>query len=379
MFFYAEQSTNNPVVFDPSVLLPTLPPEPMFSGTIRYVGNRPGDYVNVLTAHAAANNGDIIEIRSGYTSVGDLSVMKSVEIRGQDKTAKVTCSFYCFYLPQNVNNIKIRNLTLESTNTVSTDWPIIFAHTMNNTTRSGSSGLWFENLDIKHPKQGIQISGKSWVIKDVKFTCISQNPGTTIRPIFMYGSTGTSFITGNTFIGTPSTRTWHMGSVNVSGFRTGYAGDMVFKGNNFISASTHYLDWNAVVSPGLTTAPAFNSGSLSMWFDSNTFTDYVSAPLSFFSAYARPLSMLDKLYAVNNIAGSRTTGEQKGFIHLDGTVTNGTNPGAPNKLYALGNTFPSTLPSVSGTNVSIVPEVNNFIAVRTPMFLTSSTLTLAQS
>lgn len=267
--------------YDP--LSSTAPSPPVFSGTVRYVGGVGGDFATVALAIAAANAGDIIEVRAGYTSIesGLVTVNKSLEIRGQNRatsvitgpTTTIAAGSNGASLPQaiinvasttgfpssgtlnvfttswqavtytgvtatsftgcsggtgvmstgngvllsnlngvlsvsaGVNNVYIHTATLRNNQIPSLDnigglSSCITAATMTATYPLGSSGLYFSDLDLVHPKMGISINGAGFVIDNCTFTCNTTTPGVTVRSIVNYGQTGVCFIQNSTLTAT---------------------------------------------------------------------------------------------------------------------------------------------------------------------------------
>jgi parallel beta-helix repeat protein len=89
-------------------------PLPTSRGKWLYVGGSgPGNYTRIQDAINNASEGDIIFVFSGFYHEGYIHVDKSVEIRGENKTATeidFSASLHCFII--NADYVKISNFTM---------------------------------------------------------------------------------------------------------------------------------------------------------------------------------------------------------------------------------------------------------------------------
>jgi hypothetical protein len=355
---------------------PSAPPAPSFSGgTIRYVGSVGGDFATVALAIAAANAGDIIEIRAGYTSneTASVSITKSLEIRGQNRstsvitapTTTIAVGSNGVSLPQatinvastagfptsgtlhvfttswqtvtytgitgtsftgcsggtgtmstgnnvylailtgllsvaaGVNNVYIHTATIRNNTVPALDSgglsTCITAATMTQAYPLGSSGLYFSDLDIIHPRVGIAIQGAGFVIDNCALSCNTTLAATTVRSVINYGQTGTCFFQNCTVTATldvtPRTVVMYL-TANNSGtgtFVPGHTGNFVVKNlvqNNTCNA--YYLQ-DVFHQPDVRNGSNYQNapllGGFGLWFSSCTFNgQYSGNPISFTEA-----------------------------------------------------------------------------------------------
>jgi hypothetical protein len=353
--------------YDP--LTSTAPPPPVFSGTVRYVGGVGGDFATVALALAAANAGDIIEVRAGYTSNenGIVIVSKSVEIRGQNRstsvitgpTTTIAAGSNGASLPQaiinvsstagfpssgtlnvfttswqavtytgvtatsftgcsggtgvmstgnsvllsnlggllsvsaGVNDVYIHTATLRNNQIPSLDnigglSSCITAATMTASYPLGSSGLYFSDLTLVHPKMGISINAAGFVIDNCMFTCNTTTPGVTVRSIINYGQTGVCFIQNSALNATldVTPRSIHIylttNSPGSGTFIPGHTGNLVIQNMTqyntcsayFIQDVFHQPDTRNNALNGYQSAPAL--GGFGLFFSNCTFNGQYS-------------------------------------------------------------------------------------------------------
>ena len=384
--------------------LPVAPAEPTFTGTERFVGSSGGDFATLALAVAASAPGDIITVRAGYnsteTALTTVNVNKSLEIRGQNRaTSQITGTAgsaggnFLITIPAGVNNVWIHDLTITNLVTAAQDPGGISANigagTMTNLFPNGSTGLRFERLNLVHWKFGISVSGAGWVINDCAFSCRLATAGTTIRHIGHYGQTGNCFVTNcsvtPTTDSTPRSQFIYM-TTNYAGnaqpYRPGQAGNLVMQNITTVGAgnyNAYYLQdvmhepGLANVSGGAYTNPA-TPGSFSLWFDNTSFSNpYSGNPCSVLESTGQiaPLSFFDVLYFKDVVGAARTTGDNKGFFAVAGSVGSGRSIGAPvTGLYVSGtNTLGSILPSTTYAEAS---TVDNLIGAVTTNYTVSS-------
>ena len=291
-----DQSGTEPTV-------PTAPAVPTFSGTIRYVGSTGGDFSTVALAIAAASAGDIIEIRSGYTSTetGTVTISKSLEIRGQNRSTSLiqgpaTLTNPLLSVSAGVNNVYIHTATIRNNQVPSTDGgglsSCITAATMTQAYPLGSTGLYFSDLDIIHPKVGISIQGAGFVIDNCSFTCNTATAATTVRAVINYGQTGTCFFQNSTITATtdatPRTQVMYV-SANNPGFGTfvpGHTGDLVWKNITENGTCSAYYLQDVFHQPDTRNGSNYQNGptlgGFGLWFSGCTFNgQYSGNPISF--------------------------------------------------------------------------------------------------
>jgi hypothetical protein len=325
-----------------------------------------GDFATVALAVAAANAGDIIEIRAGYVSneTASVSITKSVEIRGQNRITSeistpattIAAGSNGVSLPQatlnvastagfpssgtlhvfttswqtvtytgvtgtsftgcsggtgvmstgnnvylailtgllsvsaGVNNVYIHTATIRNRTIPSLDAfglsTCITAATMTQAYPLGSSGLYFSNLDILHPKVGISIQGAGFVIDNCSFQCNVTTASTTVRSVINYGQTGTCFFQNSTvnatLDATPRTVVMYLTANNPGSgtFVPGHTGNFVVKNlvqNNTCNA--YYLQ-DVFHQPDVRNGSNYQNGptlgGFGLWFSNCTFNGQYS-------------------------------------------------------------------------------------------------------
>lgn len=279
--------------WDYSVIsLPAQPTPPSFSGTVRFVGSVGGDFATVAAAIAAATAGDIIEVRAGYTSTeaGTVTINKSLEIRGADRSTSVitgpgALTNALLSVAAGVNNVYIHTATIRNNQAPSLDGgglsSCITAATMTQAFPNGSSGLYFSDLDIVHPKMGIAVQGASFVVENCAFTCNTAVASTTVRAVVNNGQTGDCFVKDCTITATsdatPRTQVSYVTANNPGAgtFVPGHQGNYVFK--NVVENGTcnaYYLQ-DVLHQPDTRNGSNYQNaptpGSLGLWFDGCSF------------------------------------------------------------------------------------------------------------
>lgn len=277
----------------PSGVSPPAPPSaPTFSGTVRYVGSVGGDFATVAAAITAASAGDIIEVRAGYTSTeaGTVTINKSLEIRGANRSTSVITGPASLTNPllsvaAGVNNVYIHTATVRNNQAPSTDGgglsSCITAATMTQAFPSGSSGLYFSDLSIVHPKMGISIQGAGFVIENCSFACNTATAATTVRAVVNYGQTGNCYVKGCTVTATsdvtPRTVVAYVTANNPGAgtFSPGHQGNYIFQ--NVVENGTcnaYYLQ-DVLHQPDTRNGSNYQNaptpGSLGLWFDGCSF------------------------------------------------------------------------------------------------------------
>lgn len=253
------------VTQNPTPSLPVQPSPPTFGGTELFVGSSGGEYATVALAVAAASGGDIITIRSGYTSTetGTVTISKPLEIRGEHPTLSVitgpaTLLAGLLDIPAGVNNVYIHNCRIWNKQVPASDSngisACITARTMSATYQSGSSGLYFKSLTLTHPKVGIAVQGNSFVIDDCTFDCNTSSPGVDVRPLVHYGQTGDCFVRDTTFNATSDVRTicTLISAINPGSgsFISGQSGNLVFNNVSGNGTFKAYLVQEVFHQPG---------------------------------------------------------------------------------------------------------------------------------
>lgn len=372
-------------------LTPPEPATPTFAGTVRYVGAGGGDFATCAAAVAAAIAGDIIEVRSGYTSVEPATVTlnKSLEIRGADATAMVSTAggagdpVYIFDIPTGTNNVYIHDLRIQHNKTSDTSLEAcIRAATVSLATPNGSTGIRIQNCVLEAKEFAVVIDASNWVLKGN--TCRYLPPAgaaDTHRFFGVYQVHGNCFIRNNTFEATTeatprsicvllTNRTYAFGP-NRS---TGFTGTLVVDGNTqAIGNLRQFFVQEWFRQPGLDSDPVV-LGGFNIIAENNTFGANSGGAFiaSEGSGAVAPLSFYGSYLLQNNAAGPTTTG--KGLLAVDGAGGPGRSAGLC-PIYASGNTlYAITNPSVAdGSTVAGLLGVYTTIYALPAPLITPST------
>jgi len=363
---------------------PATPAAPApFVGTVRAV---PGTYATVAAAIAAAVAGDIIEVAAAslITEAGTVNIDKSLEIRGVDRATSVVegpavLTAALFNILTGVNGVYIHTLTIRNNQTPATDGgglsSCISAPTQRAATPLGSTGLYIADCNIVHPKQGIAIDANGWVIRDCAFTCVVAAAATTVRSIVDYGTANTCFIDTCTFTCTadvtPRTQMMNIystGPRDIS-FFTGQSGALIVRNCVQVGTCRGYIEQNYWKQPGDSADPV-TPGGFSLYVEGCTFGAWSAFPVSFFNTVGAgidPLDFYSVLWLSDSVTGSRTAGDQKGFVAFDGDGGPGRSIGTlASGLYTpVANVLGSALPSAAYFNGSMVDDL---LGVKTSIF-----------
>ena len=342
--------------------IPTVPAAPTFTGALLTAGTG-GTYATLTAAIAAASPGDRIQILPGtITEAAAIVINKSVEIFGTGSTCIVRRDSTTQVLSITSADVYIHDIRVWNNQLASGDpsglSSCITAATMQSGTPSGLTGIYIASCLFTLPKMGVSIDAASWVVRDCTFESNSATPGSTVRMMAPYGSTGSSFIYGNTFASPTEAGRVICIAINSAGprgatYTTGYTGTFVVE-NNTLTGSTPraYLDTTGMFrQPGNASDPVL-TGQFSFYLKGNNFAiNYTSSPALFFApAAVQPLSFFANFAAVNNSFGARTTTGQKGALFFTGASTSKILGAPTTGFYAAGNTIsPATLPD--GNNV----------------------------
>jgi len=195
-----------------------------------------------------------------------------------------------FSISAGVNNVYIHTATLRNNTVPSLDAlglsTCITAATMTQAYPLGSSGLYFSDLDLIHPKVGISIQGAGFVIDNCSLSCNTTLSATTVRSVINYGQTGTCFFQNSTVTATldatPRTVVMYLTANNPGSgtFVPGHTGDFVVKNltqNNTCSA--YYLQ-DVFHQPGTRNSSNYQDpptlGGFGLWFSNCTFNGQYS-------------------------------------------------------------------------------------------------------
>lgn len=375
--------------------VPALPAAPAFTGTLRTCGTG-GQYATLTAAVAASSPGDRIQVLAGtITEVAAVSVSKSLEIFGTGASCIVRRDSTTSVLSITAANVYVHDIRVWNNQLASTDpgglSACITASTMSQTVQSGLSGIYIASCVFTFPKMGVSIDAASWVVRDCTFTSNSATPASTIRALAPYGSTGSSFISGNTF-NAPAGDGARMICIapNAAGprdatFVSGYTGDLVIK-DNVLAGNTvrAYIDTTGMFrAPGAITS-LYTPGQFNFYLKDNNFGsfNYTSSPVLFFAsagAYSgaspiNPWSFFGILYAAGNSFGKRTTGAEKGalFFTAAAAPASGGRGSFQTGFYAASNTIATATlasPNLSALDVSYSPQT--LLVVDTTFYATT--------
>ncbi len=348
----------------PSV--PSLPPAPTFSGTIRAI---PGTYATLSAAVTAASAGDIIEIAAGTITVETVAVTinKSLEIRGVNRATSgvsTTTLTSLMTISAGTNNVWIHDLSL-SNSVLSSVASVISAQTASATYVNGSTNIRFENLNVTHRESGITIGADSWVINNCYFTYSPiTGEANNARHIIDYQTYGTCFVRSCTFDATteatPRIQFLYLTSVPYGSSATGHTGNLVVSGNTQLLGNLRqFLLQDVLKQPGPTADPV-TAHALNWYLVDNTFGATSGGNFILYEAASAiaPLDFLGTLYVSGNTSGISASGMIKidgvGTTRLFGTPTNLYVPVA-NSGSSVGGTYVngSTTDNLIGINTSI--------------------------
>mgnify|MGYP001591228078 CR=1 FL=1 len=373
---------------------PATPASPApFVGTVRAV---PGTFATVALAITGAIAGDIIEIAAGsiITEAGTVTIDKSLEIRGVNRATSIVegpavLTAALLQVAAGVTNVYIHTLTVRNNQTPSTDGggqsSCITVPTQRAATPNGSVGIYIDDCDIVHPKMGISIDADGWVIRNCAFTCVVAASATTVRPIANYGTASNCFIDGCTFTCTTDV-TPRTAMINIFGvgprdvsFFTGQSGALILRDCVQVGTCRGYIEQNYWKQPGDALDPV-TAGGFSVYLEGNTFGAYSAFSFSMFNtvgAAIDPLDFYDVLWLSSNTTGSRTSGDQKGFVGFDGDGGPGRDIGVPaGGLYTPVANVIGSIPSGAYSNASSIASLlavnTTFFAVPAPLISPSS-------
>lgn len=373
--------------------VPSLPSAPTFNGTLRTCGTG-GQFATLSAAVASANPGDRIQVLPGTINEGmAVAVNKSLEIFGTGASCIIRRDSTTEVLTVSAANVYIHDLRVWNNQLASADGgglsSCITAPTMQQATQSGLSGIYIANCTFTFPKMGVSIDAASWVIRDCTFNSNSATPGATIRAIAPYGSTGTSFISGNTF-NAPASDGLRLICIspNAAGprgvsFVTGYTGSFVIQDNVLASNTVRaYIDTTGMFRAPGAISTLYTAGQFDLYIKGNNFGsfNYTSSPCLFYgsagaytgSSPINPFSFFGKLYVAGNSFGKRTTGAEKGalFFTAASTPSSGGLGSFGTGFYAASNSI--TAATLSGTNVSVMAVEPSLLMVRDGLIYTSA-------
>lgn len=377
--------------------LPTKPSAPSFSGTVKTVGTG-GDYATLSAAVASVASGARLQILPGtITEATAVNINKSLEIFGTGSNCIIRRDSTTEVLTVSAANVYIHDLRVWNNQLASTDpsglSSCITAPTMQQATQSGLGGIYIKNCLFTFPKMGVSIDAASWVIENCTFTSNSNTPGATIRAVASYGSTGTTYISGNTFNSPTGDGTrlicvaFNAAGPRGATFVTGYTGNLVLK-DSVLAGNTvrAYIDTTGMFRAPGAISSLYTAGNVNFYMEGNAFGafNYTSSPCLFFAsagAYSgaspiNPYSFFGTFYVVNNTFGKRTTGTQKGCLAFTAAATpsSGGLGSFQTAFLAGGNTIPTpnVLPASPWVNGSSVADL---LGVDTTFYTVGSVLT----
>ena len=379
--------------------VPSLPSAATFSGPLRTCGTG-GQFATLTAAIAASSAGDRIQVLPGtVTEVAAVAISKSLEIFGTGANCIVRRDSTTQVLSITAANVYVHDLRVWNNQLASTDAAglssCITASTMQQATQNGLAGIYIANCTFTFPKMGVSIDAASWVVRDCTFNSNSATPGATIRALTPYGSTGSSFISGNTF-NAPASQGNRMICIapNAAGprgatFVTGYTGDLVIQ-NNTLAGNTvrAYIDTTGMFrAPGAITS-LYTPGQFNFYLKENNFGsfNYTSSPVLFYvsagaytgSSPINPWSFFGIFYAAGNSFGKSTTGTEKGalFFTAAAAPTSGGRGTFQTGFYAASNSIAvATLasPNLSALDAAYSPQ--ELLVVDTTFYATAPKIT----
>jgi hypothetical protein len=301
------------------------------------------------------------------------TVNKSLEIFGTGPTCVVQrdSTTAVISIAAGVNNVYIHDLRVVNNQVVDAAGlsSCITAATMQESNPNGSTGIYIADCTFTFPKMGVSIDAAGWVVRDCVFTPNTNTPGSTIRALAPYGSTGESFATGNTFNNpTEATRLIAV-ALNTAGprgatFRTGWKGNFSLA-NNAISTSggapRAYIDTTGMYRQPGPQADLGNNGEFSFYMQGNSFqVNYTSSPALFYVGFAaaQAFGFFDVLLVKDNVFGARTSGAQKGALFFTSNAA-GTRGSFAGGFYAGGNSFSTADVALAGAyaDASFAPNL----------------------
>lgn len=233
---------------DSCIATPTVPAPPSFADGALLTAGSGGTYALLSQAIDAASAGDRIQILPGIIEeTATVTVSKSLEIfgTGPDCIVQRDSTTAVITIAAGTNDVYIHTLGVINNQVPSTDpgglSSCITAATMQTATPSGATGIYIANSTFTFPKMGVSIDASDWVVRDCVFTPNANAPGTTLRALAPYGSTGQSFATGNTFNNPSESSRLIAVFMTAAGprgasFTTGWKGNFTLA-NNVISTS----------------------------------------------------------------------------------------------------------------------------------------------
>ena len=359
-------------------------PLPPTGGTMHTVGAG-GDFATLSAAIAdpSVASGDKLKlIGASITEAALVTVDKTLEIYSEVNTVLQRDSTNAV-LKITAGSVYIHDFTITNNQQANLDAGgqscCINADTMNRNAYSGVSGVYIENMTFNHPKVGVFMSGDGWVINNCTFNvnAASQTAGTTLRPIFLYGTVNECFIENNTInTSLDSSRTIGIffDSRNdgiAPAYASGYQGAVVVQNNTIVKngangAPRSYMDLTGFYRQSGPASTNGNLGEFSLYIVGNNFgTDYASSPCVFFGRTGvLPFSFFNILLVQNNTFGKRTTGAEKGvlfFTSASALASRSMGTFADN-VYASNNTI--TAATLASPNISIMDVAPTLLMVR---------------